>query len=122
VGVAWDEATINMLALTILYTIGVLGVWILKSIQIDKEQVYKSARLKKNASLQLCKIEKKKVCKCAKLKKCKFTKLNFKNYQMEWPFWATVSSLVPRCPNLGMRLHRKYNLLEKIVYHKMISL
>jgi hypothetical protein len=95
-----------MLALTILYTIGVLGVWILKSIQIDKEQVYKSARLKKNASLQLCKIEKKKVCKCAKLKKCKFTKLNFK-----------------KLPD-GMALlgHRKYNLLEKIVYHKMISL
>jgi hypothetical protein len=47
VGVACDEATIHMIALTILYTIGVLGVWILKLTQIDKKQVYKSARLKK---------------------------------------------------------------------------
>jgi hypothetical protein len=100
-GVTWDEATIHMhmIALTILYTTGVLGVWILKLTQIiDKEQVCKSARLNKMQ-----------VCKCAKLKKCKFTKLNFKKVRDGiWPFWATVISISNK------KLHYRVHIMAEL--------
>jgi hypothetical protein len=42
-----------MIALTILFTIGVLGVWILRLTQIDEEKFVKVQDRKKNASLQM---------------------------------------------------------------------
>jgi hypothetical protein len=67
VGVAWDEATIHMIALTISYTIGVLGVWILIRFNAN---LIKSKFVKVATRLKM--IKSKFVAKSVRLKKSKF--------------------------------------------------
>ncbi len=59
-----------MIALTFLYSTEVLGVWILLLMQIDKEQVCKSARLKK--------------CKFAKVQNWKHVSLQYWTWKTRW--------------------------------------